>query len=367
MEVLVIPSVNNTIAAGGSPRNSSRTCRTADPSRVSSPSALSCSIRSASRSAVSPGDPNVRALGVEGVEPDLETSRDPLDQSPIVVGQEALGQVEAGRPATAGEPCDPQSVVGVGVAVFESHAGGGVDQDGHNRSARPLDQDRGVCQAQQHAAGGQQPHADQPQPGPGRQSAGVTEINPNDGCQQTPADDCDGSRRPRTGPGRFIGPPPSRLLSGHPRRNAQVPFEELLHGSPNSRRHGVTVAGLLYVHADATLESESVLSASEPSTTVPPRTISCERGPWTTISNRSVRPARTVGNDSNPTPSAYRWWSSETASWCGWTTVKPIGRDPPEGMVGQWRCTVPESDASVAKSIDPDGLMRYFERFADHA
>ena len=40
---------------------------------------------------------------------------------------------------------------------------------------------------------------------------------------------------------------------------------------------------------------------------------------------------------------------------------------PPEGMVGQWRCTVPESDASVAKSIDPDGLMRYFERFADHA
>ena len=38
---------------------------------------------------------------------------------------------------------------------------------------------------------------------------------------------------------------------------------------------------------------------------------------------------------------------------------------PPEGTVGQWRCTVPEPVVSSVLSIDPDSLMRYFERLAD--
>ena len=38
---------------------------------------------------------------------------------------------------------------------------------------------------------------------------------------------------------------------------------------------------------------------------------------------------------------------------------------PPEGTVGQWRCTVPEPVVSSVVSIDPDSLMRYFERLAD--
>ena len=38
---------------------------------------------------------------------------------------------------------------------------------------------------------------------------------------------------------------------------------------------------------------------------------------------------------------------------------------PPEGTVGQWRCTVPEPVVSSVLTIDPDSLMRYFERLAD--
>ncbi|QDT42985.1 hypothetical protein Pan241w_30800 [Gimesia alba] len=39
----------------------------------------------------------------------------------------------------------------------------------------------------------------------------------------------------------------------------------------------------------------------------------------------------------------------------GWT-------GPPEGVVGEWKCQVPEPAAQGTKKIDPDALMQYFEQ-----
>jgi len=38
---------------------------------------------------------------------------------------------------------------------------------------------------------------------------------------------------------------------------------------------------------------------------------------------------------------------------------------PPEGVIGQWRCTVPEPETVGSKVLDPDGLMRYFEQLSE--
>jgi len=38
---------------------------------------------------------------------------------------------------------------------------------------------------------------------------------------------------------------------------------------------------------------------------------------------------------------------------------------PPRGVVGQWRCLVPEPESSGVRPLDPDGLMRYFEQLSE--
>lgn len=43
----------------------------------------------------------------------------------------------------------------------------------------------------------------------------------------------------------------------------------------------------------------------------------------------------------------------------GWT-------EPPDGLIAQWRCVVPEP-AAVKKTLDPDELMRQFEQLTEEA
>tara|TARA_B100000029_G_scaffold153105_1_gene148237 strand:+ start:1733 stop:2245 length:513 start_codon:yes stop_codon:yes gene_type:complete len=38
---------------------------------------------------------------------------------------------------------------------------------------------------------------------------------------------------------------------------------------------------------------------------------------------------------------------------------------PPEGVIGQWRCRVPEAEPVGHASIDPDALMRFFENLTE--
>lgn len=40
---------------------------------------------------------------------------------------------------------------------------------------------------------------------------------------------------------------------------------------------------------------------------------------------------------------------------------------PPEGTVGYWRTTVPESSESKSSKLDTDALMRYFEQLSEDA
>lgn len=40
---------------------------------------------------------------------------------------------------------------------------------------------------------------------------------------------------------------------------------------------------------------------------------------------------------------------------------------PPEGTVGQWKCTVPEVSENRPRPLDPHALMRYFEQLAEEA
>ena len=66
-----------------------------------------------------------------------------------------------------------------------------------------------------------------------------------------------------------------------------------------------------------------------------------------------------------PAPKSIRcWWTGDTSrirldfSEDGWS-------GPPEGMVGHWRCLVPEPVESGPKPLDPEALFRYFEDTAE--